>query len=116
MKRALSILVFGLCCIAAVSLLCITIATLPQIIHALTIDSEGWGVWFFQMIAPLMAAGTLLLGVIPSALLYRKDRQRLDRISLCISSILLGLVVLAWIAAEPLRHWVIFGRHWVSEP
>jgi len=56
-----------------------------------------------------MTGGTLLLGVIPSALLYRNGRHRLDAISLCISSILLALIVISWIAAEPLRHWIIFG-------
>lgn len=56
-----------------------------------------------------MAGGTLLLGVLPSAFHYRNGRRRLDGISLCLSSLLLAVIVLTWLVAEPLRHRIIFG-------
>ena len=110
MKRALSVIVFMLCCAAAVTGVCFVVALMPQIIYSITQESEGWGVWFYKNLAPFLAGGTLLLGVVPSAILYWKGRRRLDAISLCISSLLLGLIVITWIVAEPLRQWIIFGE------
>ena len=109
MKRAMSIIVFLLCSVAAGAAVGLVIALLPQITYAITTDSEGWGVWFYRCIAPFLAGGTLLLGVLPSAILYRNGRSRLDAVSLCLSSILLGFIILTWLVAEPLRHWIIFG-------
>jgi hypothetical protein len=110
MKRGLSILVFLLCSSAAAIAVGFVIALWPQIIYSLTKESEGWGVWFYRgVLAPFLAGGTLLLGVIPSAILYRNGRHRLDTISLGLSSLLLVLIVLTWLVAEPLRHWIIFG-------
>jgi hypothetical protein len=108
MKRALSILVFLLCAGAAGTAIGFVIVLWPQIIYSITTESEGWGVFFYNTtIAPFLAGGTLLLGVLPSAILYRHGRRRLDTISLGLSSLLLVLIVLTWLVAEPLRHWII---------
>ncbi|MBI5685881.1 MAG: hypothetical protein HZC54_12480 [Verrucomicrobia bacterium] len=109
MKRALSILVFLLCSGAAGAAVGFVIALLPQITYAITTESEGWGVFFYETIAPFLAGGTLLLGVIPSAFLYRNGRHRLDAISLGLSGLLLAVIVITWLVAEPLRHWINFG-------
>jgi hypothetical protein len=108
-KRVFSIFVFLLCSVAAGTAVGFVVVLWPQIIYAITKESEGWGVWFYEGIAPFLAGGTLLLGVLPSAILYRNGRRRLDAISLGLSSLLLGLIVLTWLLAEPLRHWIIFG-------
>lgn len=109
MKRAFSIIVFLLCAGAASTAVGFVIALCPQIIFAITTDSEGWGVWFYRNIAPFLAGGTLLLGVTPSAFLYRNGRCRLDGISLGLSSLLLAVIGITWLVAGPLRHWIIWG-------
>jgi len=109
MKRILSSFVFLLCCVAAGSFIFVAITQLP---YAITKDSEGWGSMIFMFyVAPLIGGGSLLFGVIPSGLLYWRGRKGLDRISLYISSITLGLVVLTWVLIEPVRHWMIFERY-----
>jgi hypothetical protein len=108
-KRVFSIFVFLLSSVAAGAAVGFVIALWPQIIYSITTESEGWGVWFYKGIAPFLAGGTLLLGVLPIAILYRNGRHRLDAISLGLSSLLLALIVLTWLVAQPLRHWIIFG-------
>lgn len=72
----------------------------------------GWGSMIFKiMIGPALAGGTLLFAVVPSAVLFWKfGRHTRDRMSLWISTVTLGAIVLTWVFIEPLRHAVIFGR------
>ena len=73
-------------------------------------DSEGWAVFAFGVIyGPALAACTLLLGIVPAAILYAKGRNRRDVTSLCISGLTLALIVAAWFLLDPLRRWIIFG-------
>jgi hypothetical protein len=62
------------------------------------------------LFAPVLAGGTFLFCVIPSAVLQHKSSRKLDLISLCTSGITLAIVLLAWALIEPLRQWIIFGK------
>ena len=107
MKPKLSVLVFGLCCLLATCCALIFLAYLPR---AIMHDSEGWSSMLFRVLfGPVLAGAALLLGVLPSALLYRKGRSRTDLISLRISGSTLGALVIVWLTIEPLRRWIIFG-------
>ena len=66
---------------------------------------------FIILIAPVIAGYTLLFCVIPSVILYRRGKHFIDRLSVYLSSSTLGIVVIAWVVFEPLRRWIIFGRH-----
>jgi hypothetical protein len=94
-------------CVAAGAFLVIFVTQVP---HTVTQDSEGWGVLIFRYyFAPFLAGGSLVFGVIPSALLFWKGgRGKRDRLSLCISGGTLGVIVLTWLLIEPLRHLLIF--------
>jgi hypothetical protein len=107
--KSLSVLVLVLCCLSAATFIFVAVAQLPYVI---TNDSEGWGSMIFSYFTgPLLAGGTLLFGVIPSTLMFwRGGKQTRDRISLCISGITVGLVVLTCVLIEPLRRAVIFRR------
>ena len=105
MLKAVSLVVFCLCCLSAASVLYFS----PMFVHTITLDSEGWGSKFFAFLAlPVIVPSTGLLAV--SAVLYRKRSRRLDLISVYISGITLGVAILAWILVEPLRQWIIFGK------
>jgi len=107
MKVTFSILVLITSCAVAGCFLFLCGTELP---YAITQDSEGWGILIFRYyFAPMLAGGALLLGVVPSALLFWKGgRHRRDRLSLCISGGTLGLVVLTWLLIGPVRHLLIF--------
>ena len=109
MKEALSISILVLCCLSAAAFAFVAAMQLP---YAIAQDSEGWGSMIFRSFTgPLIAAATLLFGVVPSAIMFWKGgRQRRDRVSLCISATTLGLVVLMWVLIEPLRQMIIFGK------
>jgi hypothetical protein len=106
-KAKLSIVVLGISCVLAGLFTVFLILRLP---YAILKESEGWNSWAFRMFfGPLLASVVLVLGVIPSALLYWKGRSRLDRTSLVISSCLLCAIALIWLTVEPARRWFIFG-------
>ena len=108
MTRLASVAIFVLSCIVAALLGYLAIFQLP---NAIANDSEGWNSLAFRIaIAPVFCAVLLFFAVIPSAILYRKKKQSLDRKSLWFSSIMLGLVLIAWLVFEPLRQFIIF-RH-----
>jgi hypothetical protein len=107
MKNLPSRIVFGLSCLSAL----ITLLLIPGLVHAVRVDSEGWGSMIFRMlVAPMLGGATLLLAVLPSVIIYRRSSHRLDLASLVISSITLGLIILAWFMVEPLRQSIIFGK------
>ena len=59
---------------------------------------NGWdALVFFLMIKPV-AAGTLLLGVVPSAILYFRTRRHRDWVSLWISVGALAALLAEWLA------------------
>jgi hypothetical protein len=74
-----------------------TLALLASILWfaAFANDNEAGG-WFRLIfiwgVAPWLGAAIVLLGIVPSAVLYFRDRQRLDLISFRISGIALGLI------------------------
>jgi hypothetical protein len=106
MKIMLSAAVFVASILSAVAFVFVAFTELP---YAVTQDSEGWGSMIYRYrTAPLIAATTLLLAVVSSALLRSKEKAQLDRISLLTASITFGLVVVSWLIIEPLRNWVIF--------
>lgn len=93
MKRRLSAAVLALCCLMA------AISSFISVVSFLA-DTEGWGeVMFIVILAPAVAGGTLIFGVLPSAILFWKQgRNRLDRVSLWISGCTLAILVLTWLA------------------
>lgn len=107
MKRPLSSVACFLSCLAGGLFILVAATQLP---YAITKDSEGWSSMFFRLaVAPGIGGGALLLGVIPSAILYAKGRHRVDLVSLWVSSTTVGLVIATWLLIEPLRHSIIFG-------
>ena len=79
MLKAVSLVVFCLCCFSAARSLYFS----PMFVHTITVDSEGWGSKFFGFLAlPVIVPSTVLLAV--SAVLYRKGSRRLDLISVYI--------------------------------
>ena len=108
MRRDFSILVCFLSCAAAGAFFLVALLMLP---YGITKESEGWTSMIFRFaLAPAIAGGALLAGVIPSAILYARGRQRIDLISLCISGATLALVAATWLLIEPLRQSIIFGH------
>jgi hypothetical protein len=64
-----------------------------------------WDAFAFCMMASLFCGGTLLLGVIPSSVLWVKSRQRRDWISLLLAgcSFLIVLAEAIWLNGIPQR-------------
>jgi hypothetical protein len=102
MRKAFSILVLVVCCLLTATFLVASARILP---HAVTYDSEGWESMFFGlMVCWPLAGATLLLGILPSALMFWKGgRRTIDCISLCLSGTTLALIGLALLLLEPLR-------------
>ena len=70
------------------------------------VQPDTWGALIFDVLAGFVGVGSILFVVIPSAILYRRKRRRLDLVSLCIAIIcLLALcaefVVLFFIPLKP---------------
>ena len=108
MKRPFSICVCFASCLAGAVFAIFAATQLP---YGITQESEGWTSMFFRVaVAPILGVCALVLGVIPSAVLYARGRRRLDLISLCVSGTTLGLVVVTWLVIEPLRQSIIFGQ------
>ena len=79
--------------------------------YSLTVDSEGYGsLIFIAFIAPVSVIMLVGLALIPSVKMFRKRRRRIDLVGVILSSTLLALIVIAWIAFEPLRRHLIFDR------
>ncbi len=108
MRHDFSILVCFLSCVAAAAYALVALLMLP---YGIMKESEGWTSMIFRFgVAPVIGGGALLLGVIPSAILYTRGRQRIDLISLCVSGATFGLVLATWLFIEPLRQSIIFGK------
>ncbi len=109
MKHPASSIVLVCSCAAVLGFLVVCVTALP---YAVTKDSEGWSSLFFMLfLAPLIGGVALVLGVIPSAVLFWRWRRTVDRVSPCISVITFLLIVITWVLIEPARHWFIFERH-----
>jgi hypothetical protein len=90
-KQPFSALVFWLCFLQAV----LALFASAFWYEGITKDTEGWSsMVFISAVVPLLGGGTLLFGLIPSAVLYFRGRQRSDLMSFRISSITLGVIAL----------------------
>lgn len=108
MNTILSKIVLGICIVSVVILIFVAATQLP---YAISNDSEGWGSMIFRYYtAPLLGGAILGFGIIPSAILRHKYQRRIDLISIYISTIALGLLIVLWLITEPLRQWIIFGN------
>lgn len=103
-----SYVIFFVSCVAAGIFIYTAVAEFPYWISR---DSEGWGSYFYKrLFAPVLAGGTFLLGVFPSAMIYGfQGRKRIDLISLYISGLTFGMIIISWIIIEPVRQMIMFG-------
>ena len=82
MGNRISILTYFLSVVAAIST---AIATIHW--FWIVTNESGWGAMgFLFFFTPCLGGGSLLLGVIPSGILYSKKRERRDLVSLWLSS------------------------------
>jgi hypothetical protein len=95
MRNAISWFIHGLSWLAAV------VALLAAgLCLGIVLTRDGAAGVVFLLIAPFLGGGSLLLGVIPSGILYFQKRQRRDWLSLCLS----GCSCLSMVG-----EWVILG-------
>jgi hypothetical protein len=98
-NRLFSKLVFCLCALQAVLALLATLVWFA----AFTNNNEAGG-WFKLIflwgVAPWLGAAILLFGIIPSAALYFRDRQRWDLISFRIAAIALALIAVETVSLK----------------
>jgi len=80
MRNAISWFIHGLSWLAVVVALLVAGLWL-----GIVLTRDGAAGFLFLLIAPFLSGGSLLLGVIPSGLLYFRKRQRRDWLSLCLS-------------------------------
>jgi hypothetical protein len=105
LQKTLSIAMFSLCCLVVVAIL----ACIPGFIHAVTVDSEGWGSMLFRFFAGFAAVGNAVVLAV-CLILYWKSAHRLDLLSVGVSAATLLVFLLVLTLMEPLRQWLIFGQ------
>jgi hypothetical protein len=72
-------------CVSWVAVILSAVATVMCV--SIIRDQSGWAaIGFSFFVAPALVGGSLLLGVIPSGILYYRGRQRIDLLSLWMSS------------------------------
>jgi hypothetical protein len=80
MRNAISWFIHGL------SWLAVVVAVLAAGLSlGIVLTKDGMACFVFLLIAPFLSGGSLLLGVIPSGILYFQQRRRRDWLSLCLS-------------------------------
>jgi hypothetical protein len=100
-KPTWSKVVFGMSCVIAALTLAATAWWIAMVValHSVGLDSDrqwaGWGmIGFIYLVGPVLGGLALLFGVIPSAMVYARQRQQRDLWSLGLASASLLAVVL----------------------
>lgn len=90
---------------------CLVYLAINRLEYSITQESEGYGSAVFRfIIAPITVVTLVGLALIPSVKMFRRGRRGIDLAGVILSSLLLVLVVIAWIIIEPIRNHLIFHR------